>query len=177
MNFIKYSITFKILVVGTLLASVYEIGLVIEGESEGLPAVLFGWFNQTMSTIPFTPGNTDSLIFALTNGFYFYGSFICLIVIQFFIAKGIFVRTDWKAIVVVILLVTFSASTVLHFADMFLNQERNYYFERDNVFGTTKSKWAFNAYDNFIALAILLQIAQASINTGLKRVFKRQVST
>ena len=176
MTFVRFSITFKILVVGILLATIYEIGLVIEGESEGLPAVLFGWFNQTMTTIPFTPGNTDSLIFALTNSFYFYGSFICLIVIQFFVGKGIFVRTDWKAIVVVILLVTFSASTVLHYADMFLNQEHNYYFERENVFGTTKSKWAFNAYDNFIAIAILVQIAQALLNTGLKRLPKRQVT-
>lgn len=177
MNFVKYSITFKILVVGTVLATIYETGLVIEGESEGLPAVLFGWFNQTMSTIPFTPGDTDSLIFALTNSFYFYGSFLCLIVIQFLIREGFFVRSDWKAIVVVILLVAFSTSTVWHYADMFLNQQRNYYFERDNVFGTTKSKWAFNAYDNIIAIAMLIQIAQASINTGLKGGLKRQVTT
>jgi hypothetical protein len=65
--------------------------------------------------------------------------------------------------------------TVAHYVEKFLNQKR-YYVESNIVFATTDSMWAFNAYDNIIAVAILLQIAQASINTGLKRVSKRQLS-
>jgi len=176
MSFIKYSITFKILLVGLVLATIFELGIRSEGQGKSFPAVLVVWYSQIVSTIPFTPGNTDSLVWALTNGFFFYGAFLCLIVIQFFIRNGYFVKVDWKTIVVVLLLTAFSVATISHYVDMFLNQERKYYFERDRVFATSKSKWAFNAYDHFIAIAMLIQIAQASINTGLKRVFKRQVA-
>jgi hypothetical protein len=176
MTFIKHSIYFKVLVVGAVLATVFEVGVRSEGQGKSVPAVLVSWFSQIVSTIPFTPSNSGSLVFALTNAFFFYGAFLCFIAIQFFIKDGYFVKSDWKTLVVVLLLIAFSIATIWHYVDMFLNQERKYYFERDRVFATTKSRWAFNAYDHFIAIAIMLQIAQASINTGLKRVFKRQVS-
>lgn len=83
-----------------------------------------------------------------------------------------FTRNDWKSFVVVSLLTIFSLLTISHYLDMFVNQERTY-FKRDNIFATHRSAWAFNAYDNIISIAILLQIAQASITTGLKRVSKR----
>ena len=177
MNFIKYSFTFKILLVAIVLATVFEIGIRNEGQGKSFPAVLVVWYSQIVSTIPFTPGNTDSLVWALTNGFFFYGAFLCLIVIQLFIRNGSFVKSDWKTVVVVLLLTAFCISTIWHYVDMFLTQEREYYFERDRVFATTKSQWAFNAYDHFIAIAMLIQIAQATILTALKGGFKRQVST
>ena len=177
MNFIKYSITFKILLVATVLVTIFEIGIRFEGEGEDTPAVIWSWFNHIVSTIPFTPGDTPSLAWALTNGFFFYGAFLCLIVIQFFIRNGSFVKSDWKTVVVVLLLTAFCISTIWHYVDMFLSQEREYYFERDRVFATTKSQWSFNAYDHFIAIAMLIQIAQATILTALKGGFKRQVST
>jgi hypothetical protein len=176
MNFIKYSITFKILLVGLVLATIYEIGIRFEGEGEDTPAVIWSWFNHIVSTIPFTPGDTPSLAWALTNGFFFYGSFGCLIVILFFIRNGYFVKTDWKTVVVVLLLFAFSIATIWHYVDMFVNQERTWFYEKGKVFATTKSQWAFNAYDHFIAIAMLIQIAQATILTALEGGFKRQVS-
>ena len=177
MNFIKYSITFKILLVGTVLATIFEIGVLIEGKGNPFPAVLASWFNHIISTIPFTPGDPYSVAWALTNGFFFYGSFGCLIVIQRFISNGSFVKTDWKTVLVVLLLLAFSIATIWHYVDMFVNQERKWFYEKGKVFATSKSQWAFNAYDHFIAIAMLIQIAQATILTALKGGFKRQVST
>ena len=176
MNFIKYSITFKLLLVAAVLVTIFEIGVIVEGKANPFPAVLIGWFKQIISTFPFTPGDPYSVAWALTNGFFFYGSFGCLIVIQFFIKDGFFVKTDWKAVVVVLLLVAFSVATIWHYVDMFVNQERKWFYEKDKVFATSKSQWAFNAYDHFIAIAMLIQIAQATILTALKRSVKRQVS-
>jgi hypothetical protein len=158
------------------MATIFEIGIRFEGAGQDSLAVFWSWFNQIISTIPFTPGDPYSVAWALTNGFFFYGSFGCLIVIQFFIKDGFFVKTDWKAVVVVLLLVAFSVATIWHYVDIFLNQERKFFSEQGKVFATSKSQWAFNAYDHFIAIAMLIQIAQASINTALKRFFKRQVS-
>ena len=88
MNFIKYSITFKILLVAAVMATIFEIGIRFEGAGQDSLAVFWSWFNQIISTIPFTPGDPYSVAWALTNGFFFYGSFGCLIVIQFFIKDG-----------------------------------------------------------------------------------------
>jgi hypothetical protein len=57
MNFIKYSITFKILLVATVLVTIFEIGIRIEGEGQDSIAVIWSWFNHIISTIPFTPGD------------------------------------------------------------------------------------------------------------------------
>jgi hypothetical protein len=158
------------------MATIFEIGIRFEGAGQDSLAVFWSWFNHIISTIPFTPGDPYSVAWALTNGFFFYGSFGCLIVIQRFIRNGSFVKTDWKTVVVVLLLLAFSIATIWHYVDMFVNQERKWFYEKSKVFATTKSQWAFNAYDHFIAIAMLIQIAQATILTALKRVFKRQVS-
>ena len=176
MQFIKYSITFKILVVGIVLATIFEIGIRNEGMGKSFPAILVGWFRQIVSTIPVPYAWPESLFFSLKNSFFFYGSFFCLFVISRYIRRGQFLRQGRKSVIVISSLILFSIMTIWNYADIFLNQKR-YYVDSDIIFSTSESLWAFNAYDNIIAIAILLQIAQASINFGLQRVFKRQVTT
>jgi hypothetical protein len=176
MKFLAYSMSFKILLVASTCVSIFEIGIRNEGMGKSYPAIAVGWFNQIFSTIPVPYGWPDSLIFSLTNAFFFYGSFFCLFVIHKYIRQGQFSNQGWKSFLVILALTFFSLLTVAHYVEKFLNQKR-YYVESNIVFATTDSMWAFNAYDNIIAIAILLQIAQASINTGLKRVSKRQLST
>jgi hypothetical protein len=97
------------------------------------------------------------------------------VVIKKYVGNGVFKKQGLLSGVVILLLVAFSISTIWHYADMFVNQERSP-SQRDKVFSTFQSTFAINAWDNIICIAILIQIAQASINTGLKRVFKRQVA-
>lgn len=172
MKFLAYSISFKILLVAITCVSIFETGIRNEGMGKSYPAIAVGWFNQIFSTIPVPYGWPDSLIFSLTNGFFFYGSFFCLFVIHRYIRLGKFIKQGWKSVMVILALIVFSLLTVAHYVDKFMNQKR-YYVESDIVFATTDSMWSWNAYDNIIAIAILLQIAQASINTGLKRLSKR----
>jgi hypothetical protein len=108
----------------------------------------------------------------LKNSFFFYGSFFCLFVINRYIRRGQFLRQGRKSVIVLSSLILFSIMTIWNYVDIFVNQKR-YYVDSDIVFSTSESLWAFNAYDNIIAIAMLIQIAQASINTGLKRVLKR----
>jgi hypothetical protein len=176
MKFVAYSLSFKILLVAFVCVSTYEIGVRIEGESGYSLAILLMWFNHIGSSIPTPVFGEGYLLYALMNGFFFFGSISCLFIIPRFVRDGMFTRNDWMSFVVVSLLTIFSLLTISHYLDMFVNQERTY-FKRDNIFATGKSAWAWNAYDNIISIAILLQIAQASINTGLKRFSKRQLST
>jgi hypothetical protein len=177
MNFIKYSITFKILAVATLAALIFGIGAAKELGRVSFPPIFLMWWLHFVNMIPF-PGRDnlvlESLLYAFTNIFHFVGAFVSLFVIKRFVGNGVFKMKGWLPGLGVLLLVAFSISTVWHYADMFLNQERTF-SQKDKIFSTFRSTFALNAWDNIICISILIQIAQASINTGLKRVFKRQV--
>jgi hypothetical protein len=171
-KFFAYSISFKILLVATTCASIFEVGVRNEGMGKSVPAIAVGWFNQILSTIPGFYGWPDSIVFSLTNAFFFYGAFFCLFVVRKYIRHGRFTRNGWKSIFVIIALTVFSVLTVLHYVEKFVNQKR-YYVDSDVIFATTESMWALNAYDNIIAIAMLLQIGQAAIISTLKRSVKR----
>lgn len=177
MKFVAYSLTFKILVMASLAALIYGIGAAMELGRVSFPPIFLMWWLHIVNMIPF-PGRdnlvVESLLYAFTNIFRFVGAIVSLFVIKRFVGNGVFKKTGWHTGLVVFLLVAFSISTVWFYADMFLNQERTY-SQKDKIFTTFPSTFALNAWDNIICISILIQIAQASINTGLQRVFKRQV--
>ena len=178
MNFIKYSITFKILAVATLAALFFGIGAAMELGRVSFPPIFLMWWLHFVNMIPF-PGRDnlvlESLLYAFTNIFHFVGAIVSLVVIQKYVENGVFKKQGLLAGVVVFLLVAFSISTLWHYVDMFVNQERSP-SQRDKVFSTFPSTFAINAWDNIICISILIQIAQATILTALKGGFKRQVS-
>lgn len=179
MRFVTYSLTFKIFVVASMAATIFGIGAAIELGRVSFPPIFLMWWLHIVNMIPF-PGRDnlviESLIYAFTNIFHFVGAIVSLVVIKKYVENGVFKKQGLLSGVVILLLVAFSISTIWHYADMFVNQERSP-SQRDKVFSTFPSTFAINAWDNIICISILIQIAQASINTGLKRVFKRQVST
>jgi len=177
-KFLAYSVTFKIIIIAIVLVSIYEIGLINEGR--GKSYIVFPWmgFIHLFSMIPrFGNGSlTQVLTYSLTNAFYFLGSIFSLFLIRKYIRCAEFRIHVKKSGLVMTLVAVFCISTVWHYLAMFVNQEQ-YFSDMGYFFATERGEFAFNAYDNIISIAILLQIAQASINTGLKRLSKRQLST
>jgi hypothetical protein len=178
MRFVTYSLTFKIFVVAVVATTIFGIGAAIELGRVSFPPIFLMWWIHIVNMIPF-PGQDnlvlESLIYAFTNIFHFVGAIVSLVIIKKYVGNGVFKKQGLLSGVVVLLLVAFSISTLWHYVDMFVNQERSP-SQRDKVFSTFPSTFAINAWDNIICIAMLIQIAQASINTGLKRVFKRQFS-
>ena len=177
MNFIKHSITFKIVIIATVLVSVYELGLISEGRAKGYIVFPWMWFIHIVSTFPRLSNGSlsDVLTYAFTNGFHFYGAIVCLFIIRRYVRNGEFQRQGRKAFWVLVLVSVFCISTVWHYLAMFVGQE-DYFSDMGYFFATEVGEFAFNAYDNIISIAILIQIAQATILTALKGGFKRQVS-
>lgn len=177
MNFIKYSLAFKFIVIALVLVSIYEIGLINEGR--GKSYIVFPWmgFIHIMSMIPRFGNGTLSyvLTYSLTNVFHFVGAIACLFIIRRYVRKGEFTKHGRKAFWVLVSVSVFCISTVWHYLAMFINQE-DYFSDMGYFFATEVGEFAFNAYDNIISIAILMQIAQATILTALKGGFKRQVS-
>jgi hypothetical protein len=178
LNFIKYSLTFKYIVVTLAAFATFAIGSFREGKSVDFftPAVM--WFNHVISLIPFPSGfdKPEFWVWLVTNYVSFFGAIFGLVVIKRYINKGQFQKQDVKAVIIVIVLTIFSIAVVCRYIAIFLNPSPTYWPPGSRYFSTGTGYLAFNAYDNMIAITMLLQIAQASINTGLKRVFKRQVS-
>lgn len=177
MKFVYFSLIFKIIVIAIVLVSIYEIGLINEGR--GKSYIVFPWmgFIHIMSMIPRFGNGTLSyvLTYSLTNVFHFVGAIACLFIIRKYVGKGELKQRGRKAFWVLCLVTAFCISTVWHYVAMFVNQEK-YFSDMGYFFATEVGEFAFNAYDNIISIAILIQIAQATILTALKGGFKRQVS-
>ena len=178
MRFVAYSLTFKVFVVASVSATIFGIGAAVELGRVSFPPIFLMWWLHIVNMIPF-PGQDnlvlESLIYAFTNIFHFVGAIVSLVVIKKYVGNGVFKKQGLLSGVVIFLLVAFSISTLWHYVDMFVNQQRSP-SQRDQVFTTFPSTFALNAWDNIICIAILIQIAQATILTALKGGFKRQAS-
>lgn len=178
MRFVVYSLTFKVIVVASMAATIFGIGAAMELGRVSFPPIFLMWWLHFVNIIPL-PGRDnlvlESLLYAFTNIFHFGGAIVSLVVIKKYVENGVFKKQGLLSGVVIFLLVAFSISTLWHYVDMFVNQERSL-SQRDKVFSTFPSTFAINAWDNIICISILIQIAQATILTALKGGFKRQVS-
>jgi hypothetical protein len=96
MNFIKYSITFKIFVVATVATTIFGIGAAIELGRVSFPPIFLMWWLHIVNMIPF-PGRDnlvlESLIYAFTNIFHFVGAIVSLVVIKKYVGNGVFKKT------------------------------------------------------------------------------------
>lgn len=164
----------KIMLVALVAALIYSYGVTQEGKPEYSTAIFMMWYIHFFSSLPnFEYGDLGrNLIYAATNGFHFYGAIFCIYLVFKYISGGKFKNPGRVSMIVLSLVAVFAISTIWFYVDMFLYQERDY-FTKDYVFATEYSMKAINAWDGIICVAILLQIAQAAINTGLKRVLKR----
>lgn len=172
------SLAVKIIFIAVLASTIFAFGVTNEGEPGYATAIFMMWYIHIFSSLPnLNYGEfPQNLIYALTNGFHFYGSFFCIYFVHKYIAGGMFRNLSRVSMIVLSLVALFAISTIWFYVDMYLYQERDY-FTKDYVFATEYSMKAINAWDGIICVAILLQIAQASLNTGLKRAFKRQVTS
>jgi phage-related holin len=174
MIFLKYSLTFKILVVAVFLATVFVIGVNIDGKPGYAGALLLMWYIQLGSIIPgFFYGDLSSNgLLNLMNFISFAGSIVCAAVINKVISRGNFRKRNKTTILSIFFVSAFCITVVLHYVDMFVNQNRTF-FTKDYAFATEYSLKAINSWDGVICISILIQITQALVNTALKRSLKR----
>ena len=174
MKFISYSLTFKVFAVGLVLSSIYEFGAHSEGKTTPFPIVVMMWFLHCVAIFGnmFLSGSVEGFSYGLLNFVMFFGSLLCLILVSKFIKSASVQNPSPKRVAAIISMAVFLILNVLRYVDIFVNQQRSY-VDRGKVFWTPESMIAFNAYDNIIAIAVLIQIAQALINSVLKRSLKR----
>jgi hypothetical protein len=174
MRALKYSLAFKVLLVAICLIGIFETGIRCEGNLKNSGVFLGMWLIQIWATVPqFSNGAAQSVLtFAVTNGFFLYGSIFCVFLVNRYVKKGTFIDKGPKSSWVMFAVAGFCVLTFAHYLAMIVIQQ-HHRSERGLIFSTEPGTLAMNAYDNIIAIAILIQIAQALINSVLKRSLKR----